>query len=139
MAEVKRLVPDDRRQPKKPGRGEHPIGAVGRPGEEQRKSGRTYDNAVSSRAAASSAAAAARRAARLVGTLSGSRPESVISIERTDGGWRVGVEVVEVARIPDSADILAVYEVCLGADGELTSYRRVRRYARGQVDWEHRR
>ena len=61
---------------------------------------------------------ASRRAARrravhasLVATLSGRRPESVISIERKDDGWRVGVEVVEVPRIPDSADILAVYDV----------------------------
>jgi hypothetical protein len=60
----------------------------------------------------------------------------VISIERADGGWRVGVEVVEVPRIPDSADILAVYEVRLDADGDLISYRRVGRYARGHADWE---
>ena len=85
------------------------------------------------------AASIARRAAALVGALSGRRPESVISIERSDDGWRVGVEVVEVSRIPDSADILAVYEVRLDTDGELISYRRTRRYARGQVDCEHRR
>jgi hypothetical protein len=51
----------------------------------------------------------------------------------------VGVEVVEVSRIPDSADILAVYEARLDADGDLVSYRRVRRYARGQMDCERQR
>jgi len=35
--------------------------------------------------------AVARRAASLVATLSGRRPESVISIERKDEEWRVGV------------------------------------------------
>ena len=81
----------------------------------------------------------ARHAASLVATLAGRRPESVISIERKDGEWRVGVEVVEVSRIPDSADILAVYDVRLDPDGDLLSYRRVRRYARGQMDCERQR
>ena len=81
----------------------------------------------------------ARRAASLVATLSGRRPESVISIERKDDEWHVGVEVVEVARIPDSADILAVYDVRLDTDGDLISYRRIRRYARGQMDCERQR
>ena len=82
---------------------------------------------------------AAHRAAGFVARLSGRRPESVISIERKDEEWRVGVEVVEVSRIPDSADVLAVYEVRLDADGDLVSYRRVRRYARGQMDCERQR
>jgi hypothetical protein len=59
--------------------------------------------------------------------------ESVISVQRNDEGWQVGVEVVESHRIPDSADILATYEVCVDEDGELLSYRRTRRYARGQT------
>jgi Gas vesicle synthesis protein GvpO len=82
---------------------------------------------------------AAQHAARFVARLSGRRPESVISIERKDEEWRVGVEVVEVSRIPDTADILAVYEVRLDADGDLISYRRMRRYARGQLDSERQR
>ena len=61
------------------------------------------------------------------------------SIERKDEEWHVGVEVVEVARMPDSADILAVYDVRLDTDGDLLSYRRVRRYARGQMDCERQR
>jgi len=82
---------------------------------------------------------AAQRAAKFVARLSGRRPESVISIERKDEEWRVGVEVVEVSRIPDTADILAVYEVRLDADGDLISFRRIRRYARGQLDSERQR
>jgi hypothetical protein len=81
----------------------------------------------------------ARHAAHLVASLSGRRPESVISIERKDAEWHVGVEVVEVSRIPDSADILAVYDVRLDRAGDLLSYRRIRRYARGQMDCERQR
>ena len=76
----------------------------------------------------------ARRAAEQVAALTGRQPESVISIEPRDGGWCVGVEVVETRRIPDSADILAIYEVLVGSGGDLISYRRTRRYTRGQVD-----
>jgi Gas vesicle synthesis protein GvpO len=80
--------------------------------------------------------AAARRAVSEISDLLGRRPEAVVSIQRRDDGWEVGVEVVETHRIPDTADILAIYEVRLGADGDLHSYRRTRRYARGQLDRE---
>lgn len=82
------------------------------------------------------AGAAARAAAAEVAVLTGKEPESVVSIERCDGGWQIGVEVVETRRIPDSADILATYEVRLEAGGELVSYRRTQRYARGQMHRE---
>jgi Gas vesicle synthesis protein GvpO len=80
-----------------------------------------------------SATTAARRAAQAVGELTGHDVETVISIEPCDDGWTVGVEVVETRRIPDSADILASYEVRLDCDGHLVSYRRTQRYARGQL------
>jgi hypothetical protein len=79
------------------------------------------------------AAAAARAAAKQVLALTGREFEGVVSVERTDDGWRIGVELVETRRIPDTADILAVYEVETDDDGELRGLRRVRRYARGQL------
>jgi len=53
---------------------------------------------------------------------------------REDGGWSVTVEVVEIHRIPDSADILAAYQADLDADGQLVAFHRTRRYTRGHVD-----
>jgi hypothetical protein len=79
------------------------------------------------------ATAAARRAAEQVVALTGRDFESVISIERTEDGWRIGVEVVETHRIPDSADILASFEVNVDRRGELSGYHRTRRYSRGQL------
>jgi Gas vesicle synthesis protein GvpO. len=86
--------------------------------------------------AGGAAAAAARAAARQVVALTGREFEGVVAIERCDDGWRVCVEVVETRRIPDSADILAVYEVLTGDGGELNRLRRVQRYARGQLNRE---
>lgn len=60
--------------------------------------------------------------------------EGVVGAERTEDGWRITVEVVETHRIPDSADIIALYEADVDADGDLGSYRRVGRYLRGHVD-----
>ncbi|WP_242903577.1 gas vesicle protein GvpO [Actinomadura terrae] len=83
------------------------------------------------------ASKAAARAVEHVTAMTGRSAESVVGMERTDGdGWRVTVEVVETRRIPDSADILAVYETEVDADGELVAYRRVRRYPRGRVERE---
>lgn len=81
-----------------------------------------------------SASDAAEAAAHHVTDMTGRSAEGVVGVERSDDGWRVTVEVVETQRIPDSADILATYEVEIDADGELASYRRVGRYLRGQVE-----
>jgi hypothetical protein len=70
-------------------------------------------------------------AARQLLELTGRQAEGVTGLERTDEGWRVEVEVVEVRRIPDTTDVLALYEVTLDEDGELEGYRRLRRYGRG--------
>jgi hypothetical protein len=79
-------------------------------------------------------AALARRACTELAELLGRTPEGVVSLERSDDGWRVGIEVVEIRRIPDTADVLAEYEVETDERGQLTGYRRVRRYVRGAVD-----
>ena len=62
--------------------------------------------------------------------------ESVTSVHRSEDGWTVGLEVVESRRIPDSTDLLASYEVEMDADGDLVSYRRLKRYNRGRGDDE---
>lgn len=80
------------------------------------------------RATASQVAA---RAAQQLLELTGKGVEGVTGLERTDDGWKVHVEVVEVRRIPDTTDVLALYEVQVDEDGDLMGYRRLRRYARG--------
>jgi Gas vesicle synthesis protein GvpO len=61
--------------------------------------------------------------------------ESVLGLEPDDnGGWTVTVEVVELERIPHSTDVLGAYAITLDKGGELTGWRRVRRYYRNQAD-----
>lgn len=94
--------------------------------------------AAERRPAAISAAEAARRSVENVVEFTGRDVENVVAIDRRDGDWYVNVEVVESHRIPDTTDVLAIYEVRLDPCGELLSYRRTCRYARGQLDRETR-
>jgi hypothetical protein len=73
-------------------------------------------------------------ARRQLRDLRGSDAESVSSIRRTRDGWCVGLEVVEVRRIPESTDVLATYEVTLDDDGNLITFERAARYYRSEAD-----
>ena len=79
----------------------------------------------------SKAAQVAQGVGQQLADLIGKEPEAVTGLERTEDGWRVQVEVVEVRRIPDTTDVLALYEVDVDEDGDLESYHRTRRYTRG--------
>lgn len=78
---------------------------------------------------------AARRAGDALRELVDHHLEGVSGVRKgEDGGWIVDVDVLEVARIPDTTSLLATYEVELDADGELSQYRRTARYRRGGAD-----
>ncbi|MEU5725705.1 gas vesicle protein [Micromonospora sp. NPDC047738] len=81
-----------------------------------------------------SAAEAAREGLRQIVGLTGRDPLGITSIEPTDDGWLIGVEVVEDHRIPASTDLLGLYQVELDLAGSLLAYRRTRRYQRGKGD-----
>ncbi|WP_407561785.1 gas vesicle protein GvpO [Streptomyces sp. 184] len=69
------------------------------------------------------------------GELTGLTAEGVSSLARNgDDGWTLHVEVLEVPRVPDTTSLLATYEVDADPDGQLTGYRRLRRYERGRPD-----
>ncbi|SCE81623.1 Gas vesicle synthesis protein GvpO [Micromonospora purpureochromogenes] len=78
------------------------------------------------------AAQAAREGLTQIAALTGKDALGTVSLQATDEGWLVGVEVVEDHRIPASTDLLGLYEVELDLDGGLIGYRRVRRYQRGK-------
>ncbi|MGN6797811.1 MAG: gas vesicle protein [Gaiellaceae bacterium] len=74
------------------------------------------------------------RAREQLRDLHGAEAESVSAIHRTANGWRVGLEVVEVHRIPESTDVLATYEVEVDGDGDLLTFERTTRYYRSEAD-----
>jgi hypothetical protein len=72
------------------------------------------------------------RATGQLAALTGREAESVLAVERTDDGWRLRLETVELERVPSSTDMLGAYEVELDRDGELRRYARVDRYVRSR-------
>ena len=76
--------------------------------------------------------AAVRVGRRLIAAVTNREPEGVTSVEPTEAGWTIGVEVLEDRHIPSSSDVLALYEVEVDSAGTLLSYRRTQRYTRGR-------
>jgi Gas vesicle synthesis protein GvpO len=74
-----------------------------------------------------------REAVAQVQELIGRPVEAITGMERNGREWTVTVEVVELARIPNTTDVLGKYEVTLDQHGEVMSARRTRRYHRAEA------
>ena len=59
---------------------------------------------------------------------------SVTGVAKTEEGWRVTIELVERKAIPDTQDVLGVYEVNLDESGNLTGYERIRVRRRADLE-----
>ncbi|MFF0086504.1 gas vesicle protein [Streptomyces canus] len=75
-----------------------------------------------------------RNARTQLAELTGMDAENVSSFEQTEDGWALEIEVLELSRVPDTMSLMASYQVELDPEGQLTGYRRVRRYERGRAD-----
>jgi hypothetical protein len=65
-----------------------------------------------------------------VAQLTGYKPEAVTALEWDGELWQITVDALELARIPNSTDVLGSYVVQLDEEGTLRGYRRVRRFLR---------
>ena len=74
------------------------------------------------------------RAKKVLDDLGGMDVDRVTGVEADDEGWRINLEVVETRRIPDTADIIAKYEVLLSRGGRFRSYRLIGRRRRDQLE-----
>jgi hypothetical protein len=75
----------------------------------------------------------ARAALTTVAELTGYRPEAATGLEWDGETWCITVEALELAKIPNTTDVLGTYEVRLDGEGTLRGYRRVRRFLRGET------
>jgi hypothetical protein len=65
--------------------------------------------------------------------LTGLKAGTVSGLHHDENGWHIVADMVELKRIPESADILATYEATLDDKGNLVNYQRTRRYSRGDA------
>jgi hypothetical protein len=81
-----------------------------------------------------SAAELSEAAIRTVQELTGYQPEAVTALEWDGEFWDVTVDVLELARIPNTTDVLASYVVQLDEGGTLRGMKRAHRFVRGQAN-----
>jgi Gas vesicle synthesis protein GvpO len=63
--------------------------------------------------------------------LTGYEPESATGLQWDGDAWLVTVDVCELRKIPNTTDLIATYVVQLDGDGNLSGYKRTRRFQRG--------
>ena len=88
--------------------------------------------AQSSRNGRLSASELGAAALKTVEELTGYESEAVTALEWDGQYWRVMVDALELARVPNTTDVLGTYAVELDEKGVLHGYKRVRRYVRCQ-------
>jgi Gas vesicle synthesis protein GvpO len=81
-----------------------------------------------------SATVAARKTKEQLQELLGTSAEQVTAVNRSEKGWVVTVEMLELRRIPETMDVLGVYEVELSRRGQVVAWHRTGRHHRSEVD-----
>jgi len=81
-----------------------------------------------------SAAELSEAAMRTVQELTGYQPEAVTALQWDGEFWDVTVDVLELARVPNTTDVLASYIVQLDDGGTLRGMKRMHRFVRGQAN-----
>ena len=81
-----------------------------------------------------SAGVAARKAREEFTELTQTPVERVTGVQRSDSGWVVTLEGLELRRIPETMDVLGIYQVELSGSGQVKGWSRVARCYRSQVE-----
>jgi hypothetical protein len=87
-----------------------------------------------SKSARSTAGGIAATARDQLQELTGSPVERVTAVGKNDDGWAVTVEVLELRRVPETMDVLGIYDVELDSRGRVTGWRRSGRLQRSDVE-----
>ena len=60
-------------------------------------------------------------------------PECISSIEKTNEGWKVLCDVLDKKAVPETFDILKVYEFMIDKDVKVASFKQLRKIRRGDI------
>ncbi|HII30410.1 TPA: hypothetical protein HA317_05105 [Candidatus Woesearchaeota archaeon] len=61
-------------------------------------------------------------------------PECISSIEKTEKGWAIQCEVLEKKSIPETYDLLKLYEFIIDNNAKINSFKMLKRIRRGDID-----
>lgn len=74
----------------------------------------------------------AERAKQQLAQVTGFQPVAVVASYRDAKGWHVSVDMLEMARLPDSTDLLGTYEADLDEEGNMIKFEKKRARLRGE-------
>lgn len=60
-------------------------------------------------------------------------PEAISSIEKTKDGWIIQCDVLEKKSIPETYDLLKIFEVKLNNYGKITGFKQIKKIRRGDL------
>ncbi len=60
-------------------------------------------------------------------------PECISSIEKTKEGWRVLCDVLDKKSVPETFDLLKVFEFILDKEAKVTSFKQIKKIKRGNI------
>lgn len=60
--------------------------------------------------------------------------ESISNIEKSEGGWKVQVEVLERKSVPDKFDLLKIFEFNLNENGKILGFKQIKKIQRGDTE-----
>lgn len=66
--------------------------------------------------------------------LLGKKPESISSIEKNSEGFTVLCDVLEKKSIPETYDLLKVFEFIVDKEGKVIRFKQLRKIRRGDLD-----
>lgn len=66
--------------------------------------------------------------------LLGTKPEGISSMEKTSEGWAVVCNILERKAVPETFDLLKVFEFILDKEGKIVRFKQLRKIRRGDTD-----
>lgn len=69
-----------------------------------------------------------------IAELLGKAPDSVSSIEKNSEGWAVVCNILEKKAVPETFDLLKVFEVILDKEAKIVRFKQLKKIRRGDID-----
>ena len=60
-------------------------------------------------------------------------PEGISSIEKTNEGWKALCDVLDKKAVPETYDLLKVFEFLTDKEGKVTSFKLLKKIRRGDI------
>jgi len=74
----------------------------------------------------------AERAKEQLAEVTGFSPVAAVGGFKDDEGWHISVDMLEMARLPESTDIIGTYVVSLDLEGNMVKFEKKRARLRGE-------